>query len=704
MTRVRWSALLLVTAACGSRGPRVGSGGPCSEGSCDDGIDCTSDTCQETCRFLPLHARCAAGTICDPAEGCVSPPACAVVTDCPDLGACSVARCNGATASCSYEDLDSDQDGQPPQICGGADCDDADADTYQGAPEQCNSRDEDCDGQIDGMTETCGTDEGECQSALSACENGQWSDCEDVGPTTEDCDDLDDDCDGETDDGFGVGEGCDGSDADQCDEGILICNAAGSGVLCTDTSGTNLETCDGSDNDCDGGTDEGNVCFPNIGVWCDPADGSGDGEVNPACQNDARCVPMPCSDETDATAGNGMCVVYGCNVDISGTLAINEESCHVAYGTDYVCVDLDGSFADDGEPYNPPGQPDGQNANVDDNVCVQTCVPDDASNPCEPEFACRPDSTRYNFADAVCFGLACGTGSRACPEQFCPVTVSADDACTTDAACNTGAGEFCVLRRDTDDDGQLDIGACAVTGVCDAETGNCGQHCLGDAAAAVGDPCEADVDCSQCGGTCVVERDSIDDFGIVHRAPRNGYCTMMGCRFASATGVTCPAGSACDHFFFAGGCMDLCDPNDPTGCREDLDADGDPAGNGVPCDVANGVVTGCDWYGDYDCWDWGGWQFTAIGLPIIAGSDGQVCDYFGPVENDCENITNSSGGQGCPGMGPNGNPVNMDCRYAETGLPTTGNADPSGRCLDLTGAGDFCSDYGSFDTAGECMP
>jgi hypothetical protein len=48
-----------------------------------------------------------------------------------------------------------------------------------------------------GATQSCGTDEGECQSGTQTCVNGQWSACEgDIGPATEVCDGLDNDCDG----------------------------------------------------------------------------------------------------------------------------------------------------------------------------------------------------------------------------------------------------------------------------------------------------------------------------------------------------------------------------------------------------------------------------------------------------------------------------------------------------------------------------
>jgi len=387
-----------------------------------------------------------------------------------------------------------------------------------------------------------------------------------------------------------------------------------------------------------------------------------------------------------------MCVVFYCRLDIAGTPSVDEDDCKDRFGHEHVCVDLDGYAGD--PPYNPPGPPPEPDPGPDRRVCVRRCVPSATANPCNPEFACTPDSTRFNFKDAVCIDVACRDN------HDCPVGVSNDRTCMSDADCNSGADEFCVLLHDSDDDGSLDIGACSVDGNCIMATGICGRHSLGDASASIGDPCQADVDCPV-GGRCLNETVGTDDLDVAHRAPRNGYCTMLGCRFRAASGVSCPTGSACSHHFFAGGCTDLCDPADATGCRDDLDADGDPTGNGVPCDVVNGIVSACDWHGDFDCWDWGGWAFTANGLPVVGGGDAQICDYIGPVQSTCESI--SSGGQGCPGMAPTGNPADMDCRDPESGAPTSSN-DPAGRCVDTTTSGDFCSNYGSFDINGDCMP
>lgn len=71
-------------------------------------------------------------------------------------------------------------------------------------PEECNNYDDDCDGEVDKIIESCGDPEyagiGVCKLGERICEVGLWTECMgNVEPNSEICDDLDNDCDGEVD-------------------------------------------------------------------------------------------------------------------------------------------------------------------------------------------------------------------------------------------------------------------------------------------------------------------------------------------------------------------------------------------------------------------------------------------------------------------------------------------------------------------------
>jgi hypothetical protein len=167
-------------------------------------------------------------------------------------------------------------DGAPPMAYADkkGDCDDYRKSTYPGAPELCNTRDDNCDGQIDenavpvelwpdadgdgyydARTEQVGTPKVGCAGALKnwAAEPG---DCKPMDAAVhadaeEICNNVDDDCDGDTDERV----------RPTCGEGWCRRESPGCDISYCTPGQPVAEKCNFLDDDCDGLTDEdANLC------------------------------------------------------------------------------------------------------------------------------------------------------------------------------------------------------------------------------------------------------------------------------------------------------------------------------------------------------------------------------------------------------------------------------------------------------------
>ena len=226
--------------------------------------------------------------VCQGGQWTVCQAACADGTEGPCTTACNskgTKLCaNGEWGSCEppaeeCNNKDDDCDGQTDEdlgqdTCGMGECahsaDECKAgvmqncNPFEGAgPEICDGKDNDCNGMTDeNLLQECTT---ACGKGIEKCVDGQWKDCSAPAPQQEICDNVDNDCNGQTDDGVS----CDctppdsktcGIEEGECYPGTQICDGGTWGPCGGDSYvGPMDETCNNKDDDCDGETDEGLV-------------------------------------------------------------------------------------------------------------------------------------------------------------------------------------------------------------------------------------------------------------------------------------------------------------------------------------------------------------------------------------------------------------------------------------------------------------
>jgi hypothetical protein len=273
----KFVVVALVTLAAAS--PSCNRGECENDDDCDDGLYCNG---HEICSNSECMSR--------------RPP------DCDDRLPPWDCSCDEERDLCVCECLDVDGDGHASLECdGGDDCDDGDADVYPGAPERCNGRDDDCDTVVEEDMDGDGyyNDEDVCTDLDPAD-----VDCDDtnrgVHPgAPEPCNERDDNCvDGIDDEADTDGDGhveidCASSPGgDDCDDEIATIHPGADDV------------CNGVDDDCDAGCDDGFECCMGEIMDCTTVCGStGLGECTPEClpPDGTGCVPPPetCNGEDD---------------------------------------------------------------------------------------------------------------------------------------------------------------------------------------------------------------------------------------------------------------------------------------------------------------------------------------------------------------------------------------------------------------------
>jgi len=367
------------------------------------------------------------------------------------------------------------------------DCDgldnDCDGNTDDPQPEICDDGiDNDCDGLTDlsdpdcnpvcipGENEPCGSDEGECEQGLRTCEaNGTWGECVgETGPTPEVCDGLDNDCDGETDEDAtpedcddGIDNDCDGFidalddecgectpgeirpcgiDQGECVQGDQVCSQQGFWGDCVSEVGPEPESCDSMDNDCDGITDEGDLCDGYDVCLCGKCiSPCSAGEcpagnltcVNGWCMSDLCCgISCPAGEDCDPTTGRcaDPCVVNQITCDAG-------QECRLG-----ICVSAD-CFTPGNEC--PAGQhcvagvcQDDPCAGVNcpaDQYCHDGQCVDVGCTDCGPDQVCQDGAC----VDSPCAGIQCEAG-QTCIDGECTADPCQGVACAEGWACVDG--------------------------------------------------------------------------------------------------------------------------------------------------------------------------------------------------------------------------------------------------------------------------